>query len=129
MAENLDLDALERVCATYPEHGEHLGFTVKQARALIARIRELEASAAMGQVPEGWKLVPYVATVEMREAALSVDRRAIDEDGQNASFEGLWLAAMEASPQPPATIADDARPRDEWFSGSNVWGSDLQDWI
>ncbi|NSX18127.1 hypothetical protein HTY52_28905, partial [Cupriavidus taiwanensis] len=103
MTEKLDLEAMEfEVSLGY-------GASNKVTRALIARIRELEASAAMGQVPEGYALVPVEPTPEMVKAGANSGGLGMEFHEWMGRVVIAWSAMLAAAPTPPATSADDAR--------------------
>ena len=68
------------------------------ASAIAAWNRRPPAEAG---APDGWKLVPEILTADMRNAASKKDNEAMDDSGQPASIEGLWLAMIASSPAAP----------------------------
>lgn len=85
-------------------------FFAKRLNFLIARIRELEASAATGQVPEGWKLVPLERSYDMRaKATIAFNTATASSADRDDALKAAWDAEYHAAPTPRATSADDAR--------------------
>ena len=62
-------------------------------RALVARIRELEAR----QVPDGWQVVPKEPTVAMERSATGRDTR---DEGIASMYSGIYRAMLAAAPRP-----------------------------